>query len=405
MGGRYRAGLVGCGRVGALWDLDNDSPAPLTHAGALSLLPQVRLVAGASRGRLHLEAFGQRWGVDALYNDYREMLARERLDIVAVATHPGLHRDIVEHAVRAGVRAIFCEKPLALALEDADAMVAACRPAGCVLSVNHSRRWHPAYQKARELLQAGAIGELISMSGVCQGCKPHPSWQSDEEGPLLHDAVHLFDLFRMFGGEATAAIGTARRRRLPYPVEDDSQVIFEFGSGIAAAALVNELTRYTRFELELQGADGLIRLSDAEQRLWTSVRLPGHRSEPDPTLEWWRLEPVAFPAYRPASPILDAIRELVACLETGAKPSSSGEDGVASLEMCMAAYESQARDNARVTLPLDDRRSQLQALRRKRNPPLRRDPTQTGCDMPPTLLSANLQPVLGKRCEPEIGSG
>ena len=363
MTARYRAGLVGCGRVGALWDLDNDSAAPLTHAGALSLLPQVSLVAGASRGRPHLEAFGRRWGVHALYADYREMLAKERLDIVAIATHPGLHRDIVEHAVRGGARAIFCEKPLVLALGDADAIVAACRSGGCVLSINHSRRWHPAYQKAHELLQAGTIGELISMSGFCQGCKPHPSWQSEEEGPLLHDAVHLFDLFRMFGGEATAAIGTARRRRLPYPVEDDSQVIFEFASGIAAVAQVNELTRYTRFELELQGADGLIRLSDAEQRLWTSVRLPAHRSEPVPTLEWWKLEPAVFPAYRPASPMLEAVTELVACLETGGKPSSSGEDGVASLEMCMAAYASQARGNARVSLPLLDRRSQLEILR------------------------------------------
>ena len=360
---QYRAGLVGCGRVGALWDLEADSPMPLTHAGALSLLPQVSLVAGASRGWPHLEAFGRRWGVHALYDDYRQMLARERLDIVTIATHPGLHRDIVEHAVREGVRAIFCEKPLALVLEDADAMVEVCRSAGCLLSVNHSRRWHPAYQKALELLQAGMIGELISMSGFCQGCKPYPSWQSEEEGPLLHDAVHLFDLFRIFGGHATAVIGTARRRRLPYPVEDDSQVIFEFASGIAAVAQVNELTRYARFELELQGADGLIRLSDAEQRLWTSVRLPALRNEPDPTPEWWKLEPVAFPEYRPASPMLEAVTELVACLETGGKPSSSGEDGVASLEMCMAAYESQARGNARVSLPLLDRRSQLEILR------------------------------------------
>ncbi|MDQ1301856.1 MAG: hypothetical protein QG637_1778 [Chloroflexota bacterium] len=363
MAGAYRAGLVGCGRVGALWDLEGDAPAPLTHAGALALLPQISLVAGASRGRSHLAAFGRRWGVDALYDDYREMLAKERLDIVAIATHPGLHRDIVEHAVRAGARALFCEKPLALDLADADAIVAACRAAGCQLFVNHSRRWHPAYQTARELLQSGAIGELVALSGVCQGCKPHPSWQSAEEGPLLHDAVHLFDLFRMFGGDVLAVMGTARRRRQPYPVEDDSQVICELANGVSATAQVNELTRYARFELELQGTEGLIRLNDAEGRLWTSVRLSAQRSEPDPRFEWWQLAPVAFPAYRPASPLLEAVTELVAGLETGARPSSSGEDGLAALEICMAVYESQARGNARVALPLADRRSQLSALR------------------------------------------
>jgi predicted dehydrogenase len=363
MTGQYRAGLVGCGRVGALWDIERDPPVPLTHAGALSLLPQVALVAGASLGRAHLEAFGRRWGVSALYGDYREMLVKERLDIVAIATHPGLHRDIVEHAVRAGARAIFCEKPMALCLEDADAIVAACRTAGCVLSVNHSRRWSPAYRMARDLLRDGAIGQLVSVSGVCQGCKPHPSWQSAEEGPLLHDAVHLFDLFRMYAGDVAAVTGTARRRSQPYRVEDDSQVIVEFASGATATAQVNELTRYSRFELELQGTEGLLRLSDAEQRVWTSERLPAHRREPDPLLEWWKLASRPFPSYRPASPILEAMAELVACLETGARPSSSGDDGVASIEICMAIYESEARGNVRVPLPLSDRRSQLYALR------------------------------------------
>ena len=93
----YRAGLVGCGRIGTLWE--TDPPTPVTHAGALAVLPQTELVAGASRGPDHLHQFGKRWGIDALYLDYQAMLARENLDIVCIATHPGLHRAIVEAAV------------------------------------------------------------------------------------------------------------------------------------------------------------------------------------------------------------------------------------------------------------------------------------------------------------------
>ena len=159
-------------------------------------------------------------------------------------------------------------------------------------------------------------------------------------------------------------------------MEDDSQIIFEFASGVPAVAQVNELTRYARFEIELQGADGLIRLSDAEQRLWTSVRLSHTAASRIPLLEWWKLEPVAFPigppasdavdrsaGPQPASPIQAAITELVACLASGGEPSSCGEDGVASLEMCMAAYASQALGNARMSLPLLDRGSHLGRLR------------------------------------------
>jgi predicted dehydrogenase len=359
----YRAAVVGCGRIGSLWDMENDPPVPLSHAGALSLVPQFKLVAGASRGREHLEAYGRRWGVTALYTDYREMLAKERLDVVTIATHPQHHRGIVEAATAAGVKAIFCEKPMALSLEDADAIVAACRKAGCILSVNHSRRWYPSYLKAKELVQQGAIGELVSLYGMCQGGKPYPAWTADEEGPMLHDGVHLFDLFRLFAGNVKAVMGTALKRKLPFRVEDDAQAIFEFEAGVSAVALVNELTRYSRFEIEVQGTEGMMRLNDHETLLWGSAPIIGHRREPDPRIEWWRLDPRPFPAYPQGQPLLLAIQELAECLETGKTPSSTGEDGVASVEMCMAVYESELRGNARVTLPLQRRKSQLYALR------------------------------------------
>ena len=201
------------------------------------------------------------------------------------------------------------------------------------------------------------------MYGMCQGGKPHPGWQSEEEGPMLHDGVHLFDLFRMFAGDPLAAAGTARRYCLPFAVEDDDLIMFEFPKGVGAVALVNERTRYARFELEIQGTEGMLRLNDAQQLWWTSVHLPTHRREPDPLIEWWGLEPKPFPEYRKVSPILEAIRDTIACVESGAVPASTGEDGVASIEMCMAIYESELRGNARVTLPLAERKSQLHALR------------------------------------------
>ena len=361
----YRAGLVGCGRIGTLWE--TNPPTPVTHAGALAVLPQTQLVAGSSRGAEHLQAFGKQWGVDALYLDYHEMFAREQLDIVCIATHPGLHRPIVEAAVAAGVKGILCEKPLALSLTDADALVAACRrgPTGrdCVLSVNHSRRWDPAHRKAKEMVEAGLIGELVALYGFCQGIKPFPAWTADEEGPLIHDAVHLFDLFRLFGGEPVSVVGTAVRRKQPFRVEDDSHAIFTFAGGLSGVAMVNELTRYNRFGIEIQGTDGAILLDGEGARWWRSVDRTDRINEPNPQSEWWQLEPEPFPAVPANSTILDAVRELVHCMETGDTPSSPGEDGIASLEMVMAIYESQRQGNQPVTFPLLARDSQLYKLR------------------------------------------
>ena len=358
----YRAGLVGCGRIGTLWE--TDPPTPLTHAGALTMLPQTELVAGASRSREHVEHFGRQWGIDALYLDYQEMLERERLDVLAIATHPGLHRDIVLAAIASGVRAIFCEKPFALMLSDADTMVEACREAGCILTVNHSRRWHPTYVKARELLTEGAIGDLVSMYGVCMGAKPYPAWQAEHEGPLLHDAVHIFDLLRFYAGNVRSVTGTALRRRQPFRVEDDSQAVFEFENGVSAVTLVNELSRYARGLVELHGTDGNMILDDRNPALWTAVEITqAHRKEPDSQIEWCELRPLPFPETPRRRPLLDAFAELVACLEHGGTPRSAGEDGVASLEMVLAIYESQLAGNCPVTMPLENRESALYALR------------------------------------------
>jgi predicted dehydrogenase len=357
----YRAGLVGCGRIGTLWE--TDPPTPVTHAGALAVLPQTELVAGASRGQAHLAAFGKRWGVDALYLDYHELFAREKLDIVCIATHPGLHRSIVEAAVAHGVKGIFCEKPLALSLTDADAIVAACKGAGCVLSVNHSRRWDAAHRQAKALVDAGAIGELVSLYGICQGVKPFPAWVADEEGPLIHDAVHLFDLFRLFAGEPISVVGTALRRKHRFQVEDMSDAIFQFANGVSAIAMVNEVTHYYRFGIEIQGTEGVIELADDGARWSRGVDRTDRINEPDARIEWFALEPEPFPAVDKTSSSLDAVRELVQCMETGARPSSPGEDGVASLEMVMGIYESQRQGNRPVIFPLVERDSVLYRLR------------------------------------------
>lgn len=357
----YRGGLVGCGRIGTLWE--TDPPTPLTHAGAMAVHPQIDLVAGASRGQDHLDWFGKRWGVDALYRDYREMLAKEQLDIVCIATHPGLHLPIVEAAVAAGAKGIFCEKPLALSLTDADAIVAACQRAGCVLSVNHSRRWDPAHRQAKAMIEQGLIGEVVSLFGLCQGIKPFPAWVADEEGPLIHDAVHTFDLFRLFAGDVASVVGTAHRRKQPFRVEDMSDAIFQFKNGVNGVVMVSEVTRYNRFELQIQGTDGVISLGNAGNCWWSSVDRTDHLNEPDPRIEWYELTPEPFPAVPQASSVQRAMEELVTCIETGAQPSSSGKDGVASLEMVMAIYESQRRGNTPVALPLTDRASVLYRLR------------------------------------------
>lgn len=352
MAEQYTVAVVGTGRVGALWE--SEPPTGVSHAGAFALVPACRLVAGANRGRERLEAFGRRFGVSALYTDYAAMLREVRPAIVCVATHPGSHAALVEAAVASGARAIFCEKPMALDLADSDRIIAACAEAGVLLSVNHSRRWYATYRRARELLRAGAIGDLVAMTGYCQGGKPAPGWQSELEGPLLHDATHLFDTLRFFAGDARWVAATATRRaHTAYPVEDDSSALIGFDGGVTAITQVNELSAYTRFEVELHGTRGALRLGNDSCAIGRAV--PIHIEHPPaehPEFEWQRLEWEPLAVEQPAPAFLLAARELVEALEGRAALCSTGADGRASMEIIEAIYESQRRGSAPVPLPL-----------------------------------------------------
>ena len=94
---KYKVGLIGCGRVGSLLEDDPLREKPATHAAAFHRHPKTEIVAGCDIDGSRLKQFGAKWGIpdSSLYADYREMLRREKLDIVSVASWTETHYDIV----------------------------------------------------------------------------------------------------------------------------------------------------------------------------------------------------------------------------------------------------------------------------------------------------------------------
>ena len=122
----YRVGIMGCGRIASTMEDESDAYTPFRFRARLRHCPtpnSSQVVTGAQRNCTPLENDGD---VDALYHDYREMLAKETLDIVCVATHPPLHPEMVIASAEAGAKGIFCEKPMALSIGECDAMIDAC---------------------------------------------------------------------------------------------------------------------------------------------------------------------------------------------------------------------------------------------------------------------------------------
>ncbi|MBI1924136.1 Gfo/Idh/MocA family oxidoreductase [Candidatus Poribacteria bacterium] len=355
----YRVGIIGCGRIASTME-DESDVHPISIAGAFSTLPNTQIVAACNRGAERLRAFGVRWGVDARYHDYREMLAQEELDIVCVATHPPLHPEMVIAAAQAGAKGIFCEKPMALSLGECDAMLEACDHTGTKLLVNCSRRWSGVYQGVKQLLDEGSLGSLLHVVAHCEGCKPSPEWVADTEGPLLHDAVHTFDILRFFAGDVASVLGTARRRRRhEFRVEDTSYALLQFQSGVDGVVISDELTEYERWDVELQCEKGIVRLGFGEG-LWQSQPIEFEKGS------WWNLAPGSLPA--PAwteTSTLRAAQDLIDCIESDRQPRCTGSDGRAAIEVIMAVYESERRGSGWVDLPLGVGESLVEVLRKE----------------------------------------
>src|SRR5437588_11037812 len=121
----YRAALVGCSRMGAFIDNETRSSRsviqPYSHAAGYEACDRTDLIAGADLRPEILEAFGARYDVPAshLYTDYRQMIEREKPDILSIATQPEQRVEVALFAVEHGVRALYCEKPLAASVQEA----------------------------------------------------------------------------------------------------------------------------------------------------------------------------------------------------------------------------------------------------------------------------------------------
>jgi predicted dehydrogenase len=349
----YRAAIIGTGRIGSTYDDQIPAPKandfftgwrrhsglytvhPINHAGAYASTPGYELIAAANRGEEKLRAFGDRWGVQALYTDYRQLLDRERPDVVSVCTQSPEKAEIVIAAAETGVKAIVVEKAMATSMAEADAMIAACEANGVLLAVNHPYRFSPMARQAKAAIDAGEIGRVGILSGF-------------SVAGMLHVGTHTFDLLRFLGGDVTEVIA----RTPDYEPEKDLPAtgMLSFASG--ATGFFDHVQR-VRDGVEIRGTTGSISLSSsAGDGTITTVSLL------DPASTWKDPSVIStgplWTGPHKLSMTQRLLTELHDSLETGAPLISTGRDGAAALEICLACFASH-RAGGPVSLPLADR--------------------------------------------------
>ena len=323
------------------------------------------------------ERAGQRLGVERLYADYLRMIEAEKLDIVSIGPRWVTHRvAMVEAAAGAGCH-IYCEKPFAAHLVDADAMIAACRKAGVKIAVAHQFRGMPPVQRAIRDVHSGKYGKLLRMYA-----RPKDDHRGGGEELTVH-GTHLFDMMIAFAGRPRwvsghIAVGhrdaTEQDRREGNepvgPIAGDSiAATFGFPNSVHgffySTAYVDRPGRLL-YGLQIECEKALLHI----RRLGDVYVYPASVVLPEiPDLSWqktwierWHFTPEHKP--RDLSDWIPRgnhylVQQLIKAIEEGREPIASGENALFIMEMVQGVYGSHFGNGQRVPIPQTERRHPL----------------------------------------------
>ncbi|EIC20193.1 Gfo/Idh/MocA family protein [Thiorhodovibrio frisius] len=335
----YRLALIGLGRVAWLLERDPLRTKPCTHLGAWLERDDVELVGACDTDPERRAAFAEFFPEVPLYDDYQEMLEQERPELLSICAYATERCEMVLAATEGGVRGIWCEKAMATSLEEADRMARALDASGTQMIVAFTRRWSPAYATVRDWLAAGRIGAFESVN---------VHFASN----LLHTGTHAFDVLRLWCGEPTAVrawldddSGLAEQSGYRFDGQDIVEdlgglVVIEFPDGVRATVQGRD-KGYFRFEFELLGSRGMIRLGNDQRQLW----LPGSSMHFAGFMELCEAE---FPEPAPFNTWRSAAENLIAAVEGRAESACGIRDGREALAIALAAHVSHRQGGAPV---------------------------------------------------------
>ncbi len=191
MTGKLPVGVIGLGRMGQI------------YARHLAQYSRCRLVCLSDVVQERAIGLAEELGVSSWTADYRELLSDRSIEAVFVISSTSTHREVVIAAAEAG-KAIFCEKPIALTLEDTDQMIAALDRARVIFQAGFMRRFDGGYVAAKKQIEAGTIGKPVTFKSIGRDpfCPPLDYARPEVSGGLILDmAIHDFDLGRWLMGD------------------------------------------------------------------------------------------------------------------------------------------------------------------------------------------------------------
>jgi predicted dehydrogenase len=324
-----RGGLIGCGYFAR------------NHMHAWNYIDGVEIAAICDADRDRAVRFGTDFGVESTHSDAAIMLRDAKLDFVDIVTQPASHRSLVELAAANNVP-VICQKPLALSLDDAEAMTDAFRTAGLPFMVHENFRWQRPMRAVKAAIEH--IGPLffgrVSLRSGFDVYANQPYLATDPRFILIDLGVHLLDLARFFMGDAASICCRTQRVNPRINGEDVATALLGMQSGATCLVDMSYASRleedlFPQTLVHIEGRDGSVTLG-ANYRLSIVSNGEVQIEDVSPNLFSW------------SSPPGQATQEAVVaiqthwcdCLQTGKEAETSGEDNLKTLDLVFGAYES-----------------------------------------------------------------
>jgi predicted dehydrogenase len=303
-----------------------------------------------NRTRAKAEALAAEFGVERVYDDPAEMIAREQPNFVDVLTDVDTHAQYTRLAAGMGFP-VVCQKPMAPGLEDAEAMVGYCRERGVKLAINENWRWQTPIRAFKQAMDTGAIGDVfrtrITMVSGFPVFKNQPFLAELEKFILTDIGSHVLDVARFLGGEPDRLYCQTQRVHSNIKGEDVATVMLRLKSGATTTVEMGyaenylERDRFPETSIFSEGSKGSLELGpDFWLRLTTKHGTQIQRIPP-PRYQW------ANPAYDVVhSSIVPCHENILKGLRGEAEIETSGEDNLKTVRLIFASYESAARGAA-----------------------------------------------------------
>jgi len=316
--------LIGCGAMGG------------THMFSYLGLPQAKVVGIVDQNLEKAQQMAGHAGARAFATIEEALQTLETVDIVDVCVPTFLHKEYVMKAA-AHQKHVICEKPLAGNLADAREMIEYCRSRGVQLFVGHVLRFFPEYEKVKTHLDSGSIGEagIVRMSRVGRMPSGYKDWYGNialSGGVVMDLSIHDIDFLRWCFGDVERVYAKSLHGRERNAVKlDYGLVTLRFKNGVIAHVESSWAHEDFSTRFEFAGRGGVIDFDSDRDKPLTLTRRQKKEAAEDVYVPMILVDP---------NPYARELQHFMDCLETGAIPRVTAEDGYKAIEIVLAAVKS-----------------------------------------------------------------